>query len=88
MIDVVLVVVILALIGYISFKEWLSAKERNKYLNAIIAKNSQELANLELVDKTEIKSTPLNDPEFIPVDQASDNMFMKAIQNEIGMEDE
>ena len=35
--------------------EFNNCKERKSFINALIAKNFQELAELELTDKTEIK---------------------------------
>lgn len=81
MIDFVLVLVIFGLCGLIGFLEYENRKERAKLVNAIMAKNNQEMVNLTLADHTKVEpvrsSTPPDD--LIPTDELSDEMFEKMI---------
>ena len=55
-----LIITIIALLGYIDFREYLdrkerseASKERNGLVNAIIAKTHQELLNLKMIDNSQ-----------------------------------
>lgn len=72
MTEIVLFLVIATLVVLIGYMDWNNRKERKAMLNAILAKNNQELVNLELAEKTKIEtSTTENEPEF--ADQSSLN---------------
>lgn len=58
-----------------------SRTERAKMINAIVAKNATEMANLDMADKTEIKvNNSLKQPEFVPPENLSQEEWEKAIK--------
>ena len=73
------ILVIVSLLGFIGFKEWLFAKERKSLLNAIMAKSTQELKDLELIDKTKINLKPAKPKksDLVPMEELSDEEFFK-----------
>ncbi len=80
------VLVIVSLLGFIGFKEWLFAKERKSLLNAIMAKSTQELKELELIDKTKINIKPVKPQpvDLVPLDELSDEEHLKAVTGNNG----
>ena len=85
MIDAALVCVIIALLGYMAWDRYETRKERNKLINAIIAKSSADFKDLEAIEKIEVKAhVPLETPpDFSPVETLSDEEFDKHIQEEL-----
>lgn len=78
--EVILLLVIVGLGALLGWKEREGRLERNKLINALLAKNAQEMVNLDLVDKTEIKAqTPQQEPDFIPPENLSQKDWEKAI---------
>jgi negative regulator of sigma E activity len=70
--------VIIALVGLIGWQEYQNRKERNKLMNALMSKNTQDFKELELAERTNIKIKPDNDiPDLIPTDQLSDEDWEK-----------
>jgi len=74
-----LVLVIIALVALIGWQEYNNRKERAKLVNAIIGKNAQEVASLDLADKTEITSKTVK-PDIIPMENMSDDEWEKALK--------
>ena len=68
------VIVILSLL--LGWKEREARLERNKLVNALLAKNAQDMVNLELVDKTKINIKP-QEPEFIDTANLPDDYMLK-----------
>lgn len=77
-------IVIIALCGLIGWQEWNNRKERAKMLNAIMGKNAQEIASLDLADKTDIKAKTAPKQEIVPMDNLSDEDFGKIIKEQNG----
>lgn len=50
---IILALVIAAFLGYLYFRDKEERLERSKMLNAILAKNHQEMINLEVLDKSQ-----------------------------------
>lgn len=50
------VVIIVALLGYIGYSDFNNRKERKDLINRLIAKDNQELVNLEFADKTKLEN--------------------------------
>ena len=75
--------VIIALVALIGWQEWNNRKERAKLLNAILGKNVQEIASLDLADKTVIKANT-DKPEITPFENMSDEDFGKSIEKQHG----
>ena len=48
------ILIIVALLGYIGWSDFNNRKERKDLINRLIAKDNQELVNLELAEKTKI----------------------------------
>lgn len=80
--ELVLIGVILLLCGLIGWKEREGRLERNKLINALLAKNATEMINLDLADKTQIKTeVPLKEPNFIPPENLSQEDWEKVVTN-------
>ena len=80
--ELVLIGVILLLCGLIGWKEREGRLERNKLINALLAKNATEMINLDLADKTQIKTeVPLKEPDFIPPENLSQEDWEKVVKN-------
>ena len=75
---IVLLLVIITLCGLIGWMDWNNRKERKSLVNAIKAPNPVDFANLELADKTEIK-TEVKEPDLIPLEQVDDKKFFESI---------
>lgn len=90
MIEIPLVLVIITLCVLLAFQDRESRKERKSLMNAIIAKSSEELANLELADKTniDVKTPDVQDDglpsDAVPMSEINDDDFMRAIRNPNG----
>ena len=55
-IELILLGVILILCGLLGWEKRENRLEHSKLINALLAKNAQEMVNLDLADKTEIKT--------------------------------
>lgn len=53
-------------------------------LNAIIGKNTQEIASLDLADKTEIKAKTETKSDIIPMENLPEDEFNKIIKKQNG----
>jgi predicted negative regulator of RcsB-dependent stress response len=80
---IILTLVIVALIVLIGWQEWNNRKERAKLLNAILGKTVQEIASLDLADKTVIKANT-DKPEITPFENMSEEDFGKIIAKQNG----
>jgi len=80
---IILTLVIVALVALIGWQEWNNRKERAKLLNAILGKNVQEIASLDLADKTVIKANT-DKPEITPLENMSEEDFGKVIKTQNG----
>ncbi len=84
MIDYILAAIIVVLLGYIYLKDQQHNKQINRLINAVIAKQPQDLVNLNLSEATKIERTepPLGpvDDDLIPMSEASDELFAKITQ--------
>lgn len=81
------IVVIVALLVFILAQEWQNRIERKKLIDAYLAKNLTELKQAEKIEK-ELPVKPEVDlpPAWIPVEEASDEEFDKAMRFELGKE--
>lgn len=73
MIEFVLLLVIVALCGLIGWMDWNNRKERKSLFNAIMSKNTEDLINLEAVDKITDKEEPKE--ELTSFDDLDDGEF-------------
>jgi hypothetical protein len=79
-------IVILFLLSYICVQEWQHSKDRKKFIDSLLAKDLKELKEYE---KPAEKSEPLAEkiPNYIPVNEATDEDFEKAILKDLGRAD-
>lgn len=80
MILTVLTLVILFLCALLAWKEHEANRERFKFINALIARTAEESMNLSLSDNTKIKVEKPQSVDTIPLDEATDEEFMEAIE--------
>lgn len=95
MVTILLFIIIFVLIGYIAWthhqakaerKQLIDAQqiERNKYINAIIAKKAEDLRDLTLADKVApLKPEMQKPPDLVPENQVSDEDFDLSIQQQL-----
>lgn len=76
--EIILGLIVLSLIGYIVWNEREHSKKESKYIKAILAKDLTEMVEAEMAEDTD----PLDDtpPEFMPVEQLSDEAFAEHIK--------
>ena len=74
--------VIVALVALIGWQEYQNRKERNKLINALMAKDAKELSDLEFVDRIIPEPKVERPPDLIPVSDLSDDEFEKYIAKE------
>lgn len=74
--------VIIALVVLIGWQEYQNRKERNKLINALMAKDAKELADLEFNERIKPQPTIEKPPDLVPVDQLSDKDFEKYVEKE------
>ena len=79
MIELGVIIVLSLLLGW---KEYSGRKERSKLINALMAKDAQDLVNLEMADKTQIKVQQPKPPDMVPMEQISDDEFEKYISQQ------
>lgn len=75
--------IVIVLIVYIALQDFLNRKERNRLVNAFLAKNLTELNNVETKPS---KPTPDAPPEFVPISDMDNEDFDKAIKKQLGRE--
>jgi len=79
MIEIALVIIALAQSGLIWYILNSQKEERNKLINAVLAKNAEELVNLEAVDKVKPKKLVVEEDKMTPIEQLSDDDFKKFV---------
>ena len=79
MTEIVLIIVIVLLGSLLGWFDYNNRKERAKLINAIISKDSADIVNLELADKTEIKVKNPEEPDFVPLEGLSDKEYIEKI---------
>lgn len=83
MIHIVLLIVITLLIGLIGWQEYQNRQERSRLVNALLSRNAQELRDLNMVEKLQIRTDRPKEPDFIPVENMSEEQFQKFIGDEV-----
>ncbi len=78
-----LTLVIITLCSLMGWMEYNNRKERKSLLNAILSKDTNDMVNLELADKTEIKAETPKNHDLVAMDQTSDEDFDRAIKEVI-----
>ena len=77
--EIILGLVILALLAYISWKEREVRLLNNKLINALLAKNANEMANLDLADKTKIEVEKPKQDDLVPPENLTDQEWKESI---------
>lgn len=78
-------IVIIALLVYIAYQEHGHRQERKKMMEAVMAKDLTEFKQGEMTEKLEPEEE--KPPEFMPIEEASEEEFNKAIKKDLGRED-
>jgi len=71
------------LAGLLVWEKYQNRIERAKLINAVIGKNAQEIASLDLADKTDFK-VQKSKPEIVPLENMDDEDFDKLIKKQNG----
>lgn len=79
--EAVLAGVIFILCGLLGWKERENRLEKNKLINALLAKNAQDMVNLDLADKTQIKTQVEKESDLVSTDSLSQEDWEKAVLN-------
>jgi len=79
MIDIFLILLIIA--QWVIFVWWENKRQEkeNKLINALVAKNPEQMVNLTVADKIKPEPEPTPDPDLVPESQLSDEEFDKLI---------
>lgn len=77
--EAILLGVIIVLAGLLGWEKRENRLERSKLTNALLAKNAQEMVNLDLADKTQIKTEVPKQSDFVPQENLSQEDWEKAI---------
>jgi len=80
-------IVIIFLLIFIVIQEYFNKQERKKLIDAYLAKNITELKQAEAIEKSKPIPPPAEvSPDFIPMDEVTDEQFDVAIRKELGEE--
>ena len=79
MIEFVLLATIISLIVLIAYTEKINQEEKDKLVNALIAKNATELRDLTAADKIKVEETKPTPPAMIPMDSLDDEEWEKQV---------
>ena len=82
MIDLILAGIIIALLAFLGWEKRVNSLERNKFINALLAKNATELRDLDFVDKVTPPKIVPTQPDLIPQEQLSDEQWKNTIIKE------
>ena len=71
------------MLGELVFIFWYvreSKRQQDKLINALISKNPQDQANLDLIDKLPVqKTTKVPEPELVATDTLNDDEFIEKV---------
>jgi hypothetical protein len=79
-----LLIMNVVLVAMLAWEKYQNRLERQKYLNAIIGKNAQEVASLNLADNTKIESRSKTKEDIMPIESMSEADFEKMIDKQNG----
>ena len=81
--EIILGLIIAALLGFMAWERHETKKERTKWINALLAKTTEQYRDLELTDKVKPIETPKVEkaPEFVPESDITDEQFKEQIKN-------
>jgi hypothetical protein len=76
MTEATLLLVIIALCSLVGWMDFNNRKERKDLINRIVAKDTEELVNLELADKTKIEAKPEEEKQdLVPLAEMTNDEF-------------
>ena len=81
MIEIALIIVALAQTGVLVYVLRSNKEERAKLVNALVSRNAQELAELQVVDKQKMSEPEPTIPNLTPVEQLDDAEWEKYVIN-------
>lgn len=87
MIEIILGIIILALLGYIVWKDHHFSNERKILLNAALSKTSIEFATANKITEKEEEKVEESLPEFISQDTLDDDEFVAGLRKSIDEEE-
>jgi len=67
----------------LGWTDYNNRKERKQLLNAIKAKDAQELATLDLAQNTKIEVDEPKEPDLVPLEKVDDDTFNKLIEDQL-----
>jgi hypothetical protein len=83
MIDLTAIIILGLIIGALLVDKYFAAKqiaqEREKFINALIARNAVDLQNLEITASIPKQDKPVMMPDLVPVQELDDDQFAKMI---------
>ena len=77
--EAILLGIIIALLAFIGWKEREGRLEKNKLINALLAKNATEMVNMDLADKTEVKVDKPKADDLVPPENLTDEEWKEAV---------
>ena len=81
--EIILCIVLLILAITILVTQYLSGLERERMMKALIAKDLRDYTDNEALSKIKPTNKEAIPPEFIPIEDADDDLFHKAINNQL-----
>lgn len=75
------IIIVVMLLGHLWYVKQVSS-EREKFVNALIARNATELQNLEITSKVPAQTKSVVMPDLVPVQELDDGEFAKMIGSE------
>ena len=79
MIEILLIVIVLAQMGYSAYRDYLNLQEKKKLINALTAKTSEDLASLDATDKLKVGETEPTQPDLTSLDEIPQEAWEEAV---------
>lgn len=79
MTELILGMIVLALLGYVIWKDHHFSTERRELLNAVLSKNSIEFATANKISEPQEEKPEEPQPDYVSQDGLSDDEFIEAI---------
>ncbi|MEK9207186.1 MAG: hypothetical protein AAB922_01800 [Patescibacteria group bacterium] len=79
MTEILLIIIILAQMGYSAYRDYLNLQEKKKLINALTAKTSEDLATLDATDKLKVGETEPIPPDMTSLDEVPQEDWEKAV---------
>ena len=81
MTEIILLIIILALLGYHAWYVNEHDKQTNMFTRALLSKDINDFTNSEIINKT--PKMKVKEEELIPFDELSDKQFEKIIKQQV-----